>query len=105
MLPSSTTVIATNGVTVVAPSGAAVATDGAAQGGSCPSAWFSCPASQGGNCCPNGYACGEQCAATASGVSSVEAKVAPSTASFVPQWSVWGMVMAATAIGFTMIAL
>ncbi|KAF9693729.1 hypothetical protein EKO04_008537 [Ascochyta lentis] len=104
VLPSSTTVIATNGVTVVAPSGAAVAT-GAAQGGSCPSAWYSCPANQGGNCCPNGYACGEQCTATASGVSSVEAKVAPSTASFVPQWSVWGMATAACAIAAAMVAL
>jgi len=104
-LPSSTTVIASNGVTVVAPSGASVATAGVAEGGSCPSAWYSCPADQGGNCCPNGYACGEQCTATASGVSSVEAKVAPSTASFVPQWSVWGLAVAAGAIGAAMIAL
>jgi hypothetical protein len=92
-------------VTVVAPSGAGVATTGAAQGGSCPNNWYSCPANQGGNCCPNGYACGEQCTATASGVSSVEAKVAPSTASFVPQWSVWGLTVAAFAIGAAMIAL
>ena len=105
IIPPSTTVLATNGVTIVAPTGATVATPGPAQGGSCPSAWFSCPASQGGNCCPDGFACGEQCTATASGVSSIEAKVAPSTASFVPQWSVWGMVMAASAIGLAMVAL
>ncbi|KAH6639844.1 hypothetical protein C7974DRAFT_331457 [Boeremia exigua] len=105
VLPSSTTVIETNGVTVVAPSGASVAINGAAEGSSCPSAWYSCPAIDGGNCCPNGYACGEQCTATASGVSSVEAKVAPSTASFVPQWSIWGMVIAACAIGAAMVAL
>ncbi|KAF3007698.1 hypothetical protein E8E13_009428 [Curvularia kusanoi] len=105
IIPPSTTVLATNGVTIVAPTGASVATPGPAQGGSCPSAWFSCPAEQGGNCCPNGYACGEQCTATASGVSSIEAKVTPSVASFVPQWSVWGMLMAAGAIGAAMVAL
>lgn len=45
VLPSST-IINTNGVVVVAPTGAGVASNGAAQRGSCPSAWYSCPAQQ-----------------------------------------------------------
>jgi hypothetical protein len=88
----------------VAPSGASVATP-APEGGSCPNSWYRCTADKGGDCCPEGFACGEQCTATAAGVSSVEAKVAPSTASFVSQWSIWGMVCAAFAAGIAMIAL
>ncbi|ORX95511.1 hypothetical protein BCR34DRAFT_498405 [Clohesyomyces aquaticus] len=73
---SSATVVASNGVTIVAPPGASLGP----QRGSCPSAWFSCAASQGGNCCPNGYSCGEQCTSTSGGNTQVSGKVAPSTA-------------------------
>ncbi|KAF2035651.1 hypothetical protein EK21DRAFT_42203, partial [Setomelanomma holmii] len=87
-LPTST-IVNTNGVVIVAPTGAGVATSGAARGGSCPSAWYSCAANRGGNCCPNGYECGEQCTTTASSQSGVAQKVAPSTASIVTTISIW----------------
>ncbi|KAF2127156.1 hypothetical protein P153DRAFT_60659 [Dothidotthia symphoricarpi CBS 119687] len=95
------TVLASNGVTVLVPSGATAA----AEGGSCPSSWYSCAAAQGGNCCPNGYACGDQCTATASGQSGVQNKVTPSAASFVSEVSICMMISAAFAVGFAMIAL
>ncbi|KAF1942369.1 hypothetical protein EJ02DRAFT_375947 [Clathrospora elynae] len=104
VLPTAT-IVNTNGVVVVAPTGADAATTAAPQGGSCPSAWFSCAANRGGNCCPNGYECGEQCTATASGQSGVQGKVAPSTASFVSGMGVWGMLAAAGAVGIAMVAL
>lgn len=104
VLPTDT-ILNTNGVVVVAPTGAGVATTAAGQGGSCPSAWYSCPANRGGNCCPDGFECGEQCTATASGETGVQAKVAPSTASFVSQGTIWGMVGASIAAGIAMVLL
>jgi hypothetical protein len=100
-LPGTETIVNTNGIVIVAP------TDAATSAGSCPSAWYSCPADAGGNCCPNGYACGEQCTATASGQSAVTDKVQPSSsqASFVEGWSVWGMVLGVVVSGIGMIAL
>jgi hypothetical protein len=103
-LPTST-ILNSNGVVIVAPTGASVATPAPPQGGSCPSAWFSCAADRGGNCCPNGYECGDQCTATASGQSGVSQKVAPSTASFVSGISIWTMTLASLTVGFAMIAL
>ncbi|KAH8626033.1 hypothetical protein IG631_19912 [Alternaria alternata] len=103
-LPRSDTIVNTNGVVIVAPTGAESA-------GSCPSAWYSCPADAGGNCCPNGYACGEQCTATASGQSGVTSKAEPSSsssssqASFVSRLSVWGMAVASFGCGLGMIVL
>ncbi|KAF2833557.1 hypothetical protein CC86DRAFT_400181 [Ophiobolus disseminans] len=103
-LPTST-ILNSNGVVIVGPTGLGVATTAAPQGGSCPSAWYSCPANRGGNCCPNNYECGEQCTATASGQSGVSQKVAPSTASFVSALTTWGMIMAAFSAGVAMIIL
>ncbi|KAI0585680.1 hypothetical protein Alg130_04621 [Pyrenophora tritici-repentis] len=106
-LPTET-ILNTNGVVVVAPTGLGVASVTPAAGGSCPSAWYSCAADRGGNCCPNGYACGEQCTATASGQSSVATKVAPSSsseASFVSSVSIWMMIFSAMAVAVAMIAL
>ncbi|KAH7401597.1 hypothetical protein BKA66DRAFT_405692 [Pyrenochaeta sp. MPI-SDFR-AT-0127] len=104
VLPTET-ILSTNGVIIVAPTGAGVATTAAPQGGSCPSSWYSCPANRGGNCCPNGYECGEQCTATASGQSGVSQKVAPSTASFVSELSLYMMTCAAILSGIAMIVL
>jgi hypothetical protein len=103
-LPTST-IINTNGVVIVAPTGVGVATTAAPQGGSCPSAWYSCPANRGGNCCPNGYECGEQCTATASGQSGVSQKVAPSSASFVSELSIWTLALASFMVGIAMLVL
>jgi hypothetical protein len=104
-LPPTSTIVNTNGVVIIAPTGASVATTAAPQGGSCPSAWYSCPANRGGNCCPNGYECGEQCTATASGQSGVSEKVAPSSASFISEVSIWTLTFASFAAGVAMIAL
>lgn len=109
VLPSKT-IISTNGVVVVAPTGAQVAaTTTVAHGRSCPSAWYSCAADRGGNCCPNGFECGEQCTATASGQSGVQGKVAPSAAaaatSLVSHGMVWVVLTAWIATGTAMLAL
>jgi hypothetical protein len=101
-LPTST-ILNSNGVVVVAPTGATVAS--VVSPGSCPSAWFSCAADRGGNCCPNGYECGDQCTATASGQAGVTQKVTPSSASFVSEISIWTMALASFAVGFAMLAL
>ncbi|KAF2801187.1 hypothetical protein K505DRAFT_640 [Melanomma pulvis-pyrius CBS 109.77] len=102
---ASTTVVATNGVIIVAPTGASLATTAPAQGGSCASAWYSCAASLGGNCCPNGYACGEQCTATASSTASVVGKQPLSAGSSFSRTSVWALISGAVAIGVGMIIL
>ncbi|USP76739.1 uncharacterized protein yc1106_04013 [Curvularia clavata] len=95
VLPTNT-VVDTNGVVVVAPTSS----------GSCPSAWYSCPANAGGNCCPDGYACGEQqCSATASGQSGVRDKVTPSKASFVSSVSIGVSLFGAAAVGVAMVVL
>jgi hypothetical protein len=103
-LPTST-IVNSNGVIVVAPTGASFNTNAAPQGGSCPSAWYSCAADRGGSCCPNGFECGEQCTATASGSAGVTQKVAPSSASFVSELSIWSMALASLAAGVAMIML
>jgi progranulin len=60
----STTVVNTNGVTAVAPTG--VEATGAAEARTCADGWFSCPASASGGCCPTGYGCAvSSCTATA----------------------------------------
>jgi len=104
---ASVTVVNTNGVVIVAPTGASLATTAPGQGGSCPSAWYSCAANVGGNCCPNGFACGEACTATGSVApsQSIVGKVAPSTAGTVSMASIWGMALGALAIGMSMILL
>ncbi|KAF2707088.1 hypothetical protein K504DRAFT_410951 [Pleomassaria siparia CBS 279.74] len=99
---ASVTVVSSDGVVVVAPTGASLAS---VQGGTCPSAWYSCAASAGGNCCPNGYACGDQCTATASASHSIISKVTPSAGNSFSKWSVWGLVSGAIAIGAVMILL
>ncbi|KAF1839177.1 hypothetical protein BDW02DRAFT_564160 [Decorospora gaudefroyi] len=103
VLPTKT-IVDTNGIVIVAPTGVSVA---ATQGGSCPSAWYSCAASLGGNCCPDGYACGEeQCTATASGQTGVEDKVTPdSRASFVSSLSIWAIGVSALGVGVAMVLL
>lgn len=104
ILPTET-ILSTNGVIIVAPTGAGVATTAAPQGGSCPSSWYSCPANRGGNCCPNGYECGEQCTATASGQSGVSQKVAPSTAAFTSELPLYMMSFSVIMAGIMMIVL
>ncbi|OAL47134.1 hypothetical protein IQ07DRAFT_602561 [Pyrenochaeta sp. DS3sAY3a] len=104
VLPTQT-ILDTNGVVIVAPTGAGVASTAAPQGGSCPSAWYSCAANRGGNCCPNGFECGEQCTATASGQTGVQGKVAPSTASFVSRGAVYVLVLASVVSGVAMVVL
>jgi len=103
-LPSET-LINSNGVVIVAPTGLGVASTAPRSGGSCPSAWYSCPADRGGNCCPNGYECGQQCTATASGQSGIQQKLPPSTASFVSIWAVWSSLLTSLAVGLAMIVL
>lgn len=84
---ASTRVVVSNGITIIAPSGASFATTAAIQGGTCPSGWYSCAASLGGNCCLNGYSCGAQCTATGTGgQTQVAGKVAPSAANNVGMW-------------------
>lgn len=99
---SSTVVVGTNGVVIVAPTGASLSP----QRGTCPTGWYSCAASVGGSCCMDGYACGQQqCTATASG-SQVIDKIAPqSRASTFSNASIFGLVISAVAIGIGMIAL
>lgn len=96
----------TNGVVIVAPTGASFATAAPPQGGSCAAAWYSCAPSLGGNCCPTGYACGEQCTATASASQSVVGKAAPSgDGSNFSSASVWMLISGALAVGAGMIVL
>lgn len=99
----SSTVVNSNGVTIVAPSGGSFATTAPAQGGSCPSAWYSCPADRGGNCCPEGYSCGEQCTATAG--TGVSGKVSPSEATIPSVGLLMGFFCGAFSIGIAMIVL
>jgi hypothetical protein len=101
----TSTIINTNGVVVVAPTGASVATTAPPQGGSCPSAWFSCAANRGGNCCPNGFECGEQCTATASGQTGVSQKVAPGAASSISSFSLSIVIFGSLSVGVAMIVL
>ncbi|KAF2004952.1 hypothetical protein P154DRAFT_519009 [Amniculicola lignicola CBS 123094] len=99
---ASNTIVGSNGVTIVGPSGASLASQ---QGGSCPTGWYSCAASLGGDCCLEGFACGAQCTATSSGNTQVAGKVAPSTATSVSSTSIFFMISSALAIGVGMIIL
>ncbi|KAF2117644.1 hypothetical protein BDV96DRAFT_570605 [Lophiotrema nucula] len=101
----STAVVVSNGVTIVAPTGASFQTTAAGQGGSCPNGWYSCAANLGGNCCLNGYSCGEQCTATVNGNTQVAGKVAPSQASFISRTAIWSYISGAIAIGLAMLIL
>lgn len=67
----------TNGVVIIAPTG----TEAKSSFGSCAQGWASCAASAGGGCCPSGYACGQICSATATGLSATTAKQGNVTAS------------------------
>ncbi|KAH7125196.1 hypothetical protein B0J11DRAFT_299825 [Dendryphion nanum] len=100
---ASTTVVGTNGVVIVAPTGASLAP----QRGTCATGWYSCAASVGGNCCPNGYGCGQQqCTATASGNTQVADKVAPNShASPFSTISILGLAITAISIGIAMVIL
>jgi len=100
---ASTTVVNSNGVVIVAPSGATMATPAPRQGGSCPSAWYSCAASLGGNCCPEGFNCGEQCTATSG--SSVASKVVPNKATILPALSLWLLACSTVGIGAVAVLL
>ncbi|KAF2184309.1 hypothetical protein K469DRAFT_633651 [Zopfia rhizophila CBS 207.26] len=102
---SSGTVIVSNGITIVAPTGASFATTAPPQRGSCPTGWFSCAANLGGNCCPNGFSCGEHCTATPGGNTQVAGKVAPSTASSFSNASIWALISGGIAIGIGMLIL
>ncbi|MCJ1465721.1 hypothetical protein MMC07_004340 [Pseudocyphellaria aurata] len=77
---AATTVVDTDGVIIVAPTGSGIGPPGPALGtGSCADGWSTCAASDGGGCCLSGYACGQSCTATATGISataSVETKMA-----------------------------
>ncbi|KAF2021467.1 hypothetical protein BU24DRAFT_457446 [Aaosphaeria arxii CBS 175.79] len=96
---ASETIVNSNGVVVVAPTGASFSRPI----GSCATGWSSCAPSQGGNCCPNGYACGEQCTATSGGNTDITNKMPPSTASSFSYMSICGMISGALAIGISMI--
>ncbi|KAL6159086.1 hypothetical protein ACJQWK_03266 [Exserohilum turcicum] len=102
VLPTGT-VLSSNGVVIVAPT---TTTTGSGSG-SCPSAWYSCPADAGGNCCPSGFACGtQQCTATASGQTGVRDKANPSSkASFVSAFSLGVSGFVAGAIAVAMVLL
>lgn len=80
---ATTTVVDTNGVVIVAPTGSGIGPAGEALGtGNCADGWFTCAASDGGGCCLSGYACGQSCTATATGISA--------TASIQPKMAVNG---------------
>ena len=104
-VPPTQTILNSNGVVIFAPSGAGVATTPAPQRGSCPSSWYSCAASRGGNCCPNGYECGKQCTATASGQSGISQKTAPSTASSLFDHSLPTILLLMMALGIALVML
>ncbi|KAK5031850.1 hypothetical protein LTS07_004471 [Exophiala sideris] len=77
---ASTTVVSTDGVTVVAPTGSGITGLSTALTGACAIGWSTCAAALGGGCCPSGYQCGvTSCAATASGGAGT-GKEAPSSA-------------------------
>ncbi|KAL1955995.1 hypothetical protein VTO42DRAFT_7895 [Malbranchea cinnamomea] len=71
--PSMTTVVDSNGVTIVVPRSTDASWLGSGPTGRCAEGWTSCGADVGGGCCPNGYECGwTSCtASTAVGTGSV----------------------------------
>lgn len=58
---ASTTLISTNGVTIVAPAVSGVSKNTHLLTGSCANGWSACAATHGGGCCPSGYVCGVSC--------------------------------------------
>lgn len=84
---ASTTLVNSNSLTVIAPTGSGISRNSAALTGSCAYGWSSCAATVGGGCCPSGYGCGTSCTATASGgQGNVVGKIAPSSASKSHVW-------------------
>ena len=80
-----TTLVDGSVVTVAAPSSSGLTANTALTGG-CQTGWVSCAATQGGGCCPNEYACGSSCTATASVSGSLPppvAKLPPNSASVI----------------------
>ena len=63
---ASTTLLNSNSLTIIAPTGSGISLDPAQSTGTCASGWFSCPATSGGGCCPSGHGCGPTCTPTAS---------------------------------------
>ena len=121
---TSTVLVNSDGVTVLAPTGTGVSgassvvagdatvtaasvagtsTAAAVRAGKCAQGWFSCAASGGGGCCPSGYACGASCTATVSGVPGV-GKLAASEAVRVVRVA-WGLGMLVAGVGVGMVWL
>ncbi|KAL4888062.1 hypothetical protein BDV59DRAFT_189330 [Aspergillus ambiguus] len=74
---TSSSMITTDGRTIVVPAETTAPAVGTG-GGRCASGWFSCADTVGGGCCPTGYACGSSCTAVAtSTVTGTVAKEAP----------------------------
>lgn len=123
----STSVITSNGLTIVAPAGAssaseytsgaagvitytstttpgATATAAANDQDGCASGWSLCAASVGGGCCPSGFVCGPSCTATISGESNV-GKEAPSSDATRPAIAGWSFLALGSIAGVAMVAL
>jgi hypothetical protein len=84
---ASTTLVNSNGLTIIAPSGSGITRNPAGLTGTCASGWSTCAATYGGGCCPNGYGCGTSCTATASGgQGNVVGKIAPNSAMKICAW-------------------
>ena len=79
---SSTSLIETNSVTIVAPATSGVSATIEGETGHCATGWALSPTSAGGGCCPSGYACGSSCtvatAATQTAYGSLVSKEQPS---------------------------
>ena len=73
---ASTTLVNSNGVTIVAPTGSGITAPASLLTGSCAQGWATCAPSVGGGCCPSGYACETATCAAVSGGSDV-GKLAP----------------------------
>jgi progranulin len=84
---ASTTLVNSNSLTIIAPSGSGITGNLAGVTGTCASGWYNCANTGGGGCCPSGYECGTSCTATASGgQGNVMSKTAPSSAMKVYVW-------------------
>jgi hypothetical protein len=100
-IEASTTLVNSNGLTIIAPTGSGVSRNSVAITGACASGWVSCAVGFGGGCCPAGYACGTSCTATASGgQGNVVGKTAPNSATKGYLWpDIWcacGAILAVT---------
>lgn len=92
----TTTVVNTDGVTVVAPTGVAGAD---VPTGTCRSGWISCAASLSGGCCPTGYRCEvSTCTADSSDVAGGFGKIQPESSR-----AVWGRRVDVVVAGFAVI--